>query len=247
MADVALLEQMRQDVIRALEKPPEKRRWALIVDIRKCVGCHACTVACKAENKTPPDVDYRIVRDAEDGSYPNVQHYFMPVLCMQCENPPCVKACRDGAIFKRPDGVVQVDYARCHGCEKPSACPYGVLHKDDGRYYTEGAPKLEAYETAATFEYGERQVRRNGAAPVGRCRKCHYCVHRLEAGMLPACVTTCIGQANYFGDLTDPESVVAKVAKAQHIYLYGTSYQTGPTTRYVSWGPGEDTCGACHE
>jgi tetrathionate reductase subunit B len=112
MAQESLQEQMREDVQRALRKPPEQRHWAMIVDVRKCVGCHACTVACKAENKTPPGVNYRTVKEAEVGTYPNVQRLFMPTLCMQCENPPCVKACKDGSITKGKDGVVRIDYAK---------------------------------------------------------------------------------------------------------------------------------------
>jgi len=243
MAEKSLLEQMREDVQRALAKPLEQRRWAMVVDIRKCVGCHACTVACKAENKTPPGVDYRIVREAEDGAYPNVQKYFMPTLCMQCENPPCVKACKDGSVTKGKDGVVRVDYAKNTGAAAVNkACPYDAFSTDDGSYYTDGTPKHEAYEDAATFEYGVKAGRKG---KVKKNRKCHYCLHRLEAGMLPACVSTCIGAANYFGDLNDPESVVAKMAKDPNIYIFRADQKTGPTTRYMSDDP--KTCAKCHE
>ena len=155
MAQESLQEQMRGDVRRALRKPPEQRHWAMIVDVRKCVGCHACTVACKAENKTPPGVNYRTVKEAEVGAYPNVQRLFMPTLCMQCENPPCVKACKDGSITKGKDGVVRIDYAKNTGDPAVNkACPYGAMSTDDGSYYTDGTPKHEAYEDADTFEYG---------------------------------------------------------------------------------------------
>lgn len=245
MAEKSLLEQMREDVVRALKKPVEERRWAMVIDIRKCIGCHSCTVACKAENKTAPGMEYRWVAEAEDGSYPNVSKYFMPTLCMQCEKPPCVKACREKAIFKRTDGIVEVDYDKCTHCDQPSACPYGVMFKDAGAYYTKNTPKLEAYEMAATFEYGKKQVRKKGASPVGRCRKCHYCLHRLESGMLPACVSTCLGNTNYFGDLNDPKSVVAKMARDPNVYIFRAALGTGPTTRYMTADP--KTCAKCHE
>jgi len=243
MAEKSLLEQMRGDVQRALNKPMGQRRWAMIVDIRKCVGCHACTVACKAENLTPPGVDYRIVREAEDGQYPNVQHYFMPTLCMQCEKPPCVAACKDGSVTKGKDGVVRIDYAKNTGDPAVvKACPYDAMSIDDAGYYTDGTPQHEMYEDADTFEYGLKSGRKG---KMHKNRKCHYCLHRVEVGMLPACVTTCIGAANYFGDLNDPDSVVAKVAKDKNIYIFRADQKTGPTTRYMSADP--QSCAKCHE
>lgn len=243
MAEKSILEQMREDVLRALKKPLEQRRWAMVVDIRKCVGCHACTVACKAENLTPPGVDYRIVKEAEDGEYPNVQYYFMPTLCMQCDQPPCVKACKDGSVTKGKDGVVRINYTKNTGDPGVvKACPYGAMSLDDGRYYSDGTPKREPYEEADTFEYGVKSGRKE---KIGKNRKCHYCMHRVEAGMLPACVSTCIGAANYFGDLNDPDSVVAKMAKEKSIYLFGADLKTGPTTRYMTVDP--QVCAKCHE
>lgn len=242
MAQELLQEQMREDVQRALRKPPEQRHWAMIIDVRKCVGCHACTVACKAENKTPPGVNYRTVKEAEVGTYPNVQRLFMPTLCMQCENPPCVKACKDGSIFKGKDGVVRIDYARNTGDPAVNkACPYGAMSTDDGSYYTDGTPKHEAYEDADTFEYGVEAGRK---AKIGKNRKCHYCLHRVEAGMLPACVSTCIGAANYFGDLNDPTSLVAQKAGEIGLYIKGANFGTKPTTKYL--GADEYHCASCH-
>jgi len=243
MSEQSVLEQMRADVQRALAKPPEQRHWAMIVDIRKCVGCHACTVACKAENKTPEGVDYRFVKDAEDGEYPNVKHYYMPNLCMQCDNAPCVKACKDGSVTQGKDGVVRIDYAKNTGDSKvAAACPYGVMSVDKGNYYTDGTPKKEAYEDAETFEYGAKAGRKG---KVGKNRKCHYCLHRVEAGMLPACVATCIGEANYFGDLNDPKSLVAQKAKEKGLYVFGADFGTKPTTKYL--GADAYGCAKCHE
>ena len=242
MSEQSILEQMRADIQRALVKPLEQRRWAMIVDIRKCVGCHGCTVACKAENKTPLDVDYRFVKDAEDGEYPNVRHYFMPNLCMQCDNAPCVKACKDGSVTKGKDGVVRIVYVRNTGDPRvTAACPYGVMFTDKGEYYTEDTPKREAYEDADTFEYGKEAGRKG---KIGKNRKCHYCLHRIEAGMFPACVSTCIGEANYFGDLDDSSSLVAQMAKEKGLYVFGADFGTKPITRYL--GADAYSCAKCH-
>ena len=127
--------QMQADLKRALEKPKEQRRWVMVLDLRKCVGCHACTISCVAENKLPPGVVYRPVLEEEIGTYPNVTQRFMPRPCMQCDNPPCTPVCPVNATYKNDDGVVVVDYDQCIGCQYCAmACPYGVryFNKDEG-------------------------------------------------------------------------------------------------------------------
>ena len=84
---------MQKDLERALQKPEAERRWAMLIDLRKCVGCHACTVGCVSENKLPPGMYYRPVHEYEQGKYPQVTRTFLPRPCMQCDNPPCVDAC----------------------------------------------------------------------------------------------------------------------------------------------------------
>ncbi|MBI4571057.1 MAG: 4Fe-4S dicluster domain-containing protein, partial [Chloroflexi bacterium] len=101
---------MQEDLQRALEKPVEERTWVMAIDLRKCTGCSACTIACKAENHLPPGVVYMPVIDEEIGEYPNVTRRFMPHHCMQCDDPPCVPVCPVGATYKRPDGIVEIDY-----------------------------------------------------------------------------------------------------------------------------------------
>ena len=200
---------MQRDLQRAMTKPRNQRKWMMIIDLRKCIGCSACTIACKAENHLPPGVVYRPVIDQEVGEYPNVTRYFLPRPCMQCDDPPCTPVCPVNATWKRDDGIVVVDYDRCIGCRYClSACPYSARYSDFGDYYTDDTPEKQAYEEAASPEYSKRWDRRNKSSPVGNARKCHFCIHRLDAGMLPACVTTCIGGATYFGDKNDSESLV---------------------------------------
>src|SRR3990172_2829398 len=74
-------------MVKAMAKPVEKRHWIMVIDTRKCIGCHACTIGCVAENKLPPGVVYRPVTTQEFGEYPNVQIRFLPRPCMQCDNP----------------------------------------------------------------------------------------------------------------------------------------------------------------
>ena len=205
---------MQAELRRAMAKPVEERRWGMVIDTRKCVGCHACTIACIAENKLPPGVVYRPVVQEEFGTYPNVQLRFFPRPCQQCEEPPCVPVCPVSATWKRPDGITVIDYDKCIGCRYcVAACPYGARTSDFGLDYTDGTPEPQPYEMLANNEYGKGWNRKNHGSPVGNARKCHFCLHRLEVGQLPACVSTCIGRANYFGDRNDPTSLVSEKAR----------------------------------
>lgn len=136
-ADVLI--RMQADLARALKKKPSERRWVMVIDLRKCVGCHACTIACVAENKLPPGVVYRPVIEEEIGEYPNVTRRFIPRPCMQCENPPCVPVCPVHATYTNEEGVVEVNYEQCIGCRAClTACPYGARTSDFGYTYAEG-------------------------------------------------------------------------------------------------------------
>jgi Fe-S-cluster-containing dehydrogenase component len=236
LAKENLILRMQDDLQRALEKPMAERRWGMVIDLRKCVGCHACTVSCVAENKLPPGVVYRPVLEEEIGSYPNVTRRFLPRPCMQCDNPPCVPVCPVNATWKRADGVIAIDYEQCIGCRYClTACPYSARTFDAGYTYTENTPAQQAYELLPTYEYGEARTREAGheASPMGNARKCHFCVHRLEEGLLPACVSTCIGVANYFGDLNDPDSVVAQMSAKPNVITLKEELGTKPKVVYL--------------
>ncbi len=230
-----ILLRMQADLERALKKPMEQRRWVMVIDLRKCVGCHACTIACKAENQLPPGVVYRPVIEQEIGQYPNVSRRFVPRPCMQCDNPPCVPVCPVNATWKRPDGIVVVAYDVCIGCRYcMAACPYGARYFDYGDYYTKGnTPALQPYETMPSPEYKENRVRRADESPIGNVRKCHFCIHRLDEGMLPACVTTCIGGATYFGDANDPQSLVSELIASPRVMRLKEELGTEPKVYYL--------------
>src|SRR3990167_9039874 len=145
---------MQEDLARALKKPLSMRKWSMVLDLRKCIGCSACTIGCKSENVLPPGVVYRPVVDEESGVYPKVPRRFTPRPCMQCEKPPCTPVCPVKATYKREDGIVAVDYERCIGCRYCiTACPYNARTADFGIEYTEGTPKLQDNELRPAFEY----------------------------------------------------------------------------------------------
>ncbi len=225
---------MQRELHRALKKPIEQRRWVMVIDLRKCIGCSACTVGCIAENHLPPGVVYRPVLEEEIGEYPHVTRRFTPRPCMQCDNPPCVPVCPVKATDKRPDGIVEINYEHCIGCRYCiTACPYSARTFDFGEHYSDGTPERQAYETSPAPEYGKNWDRKNGRSPVGNVRKCQFCLHRLNVGMLPACVTTCIGVATYFGDANDPESFVAELIAKPNVMRLKEDMGTKPKVYYL--------------
>lgn len=149
------------------------KQWAMIIDLEKCIGCHACTVACKQEHSVPKGVHRSYVVEAESGTYPKVRSVKLPKLCNQCSDAPCLNVCPTNATYRTEDGTIQVNEDKCVGCRYCiAACPYNA------RFIN---PKTNTAD------------------------KCTFCLHRVEAGLMPACVSTCVAQARYFGDMNDPE------------------------------------------
>jgi molybdopterin-containing oxidoreductase family iron-sulfur binding subunit len=209
---------LQEDLKRASSK--KGVRWAMLIDLRRCTGCRSCVAGCVAENKNPPGIMYRPVYEQEDGTFPRVKRYFVPRPCQQCDKPPCVEACpRKGkATWKGDGGIVMVDYKSCIGCGKcVIACPYKARALDGGAFYTESTPKLQSYETLPAFEYGKAWPRNRDHVPIGTARKCHFCVHRLRKGVLPACVSTCPCRANFFGDPEDKKGLLSMYMKENKI------------------------------
>jgi molybdopterin-containing oxidoreductase family iron-sulfur binding subunit len=242
---VDTLERMRTELLAALQKPAADRRWVMVLDLRRCVGCHACTISCVAENNLPPGVVYRPVIEEEFGTYPNVGRRFTPRPCMQCEKPPCVPVCPTSATYTNEEGVVVVDYDDCIGCRAClTACPYGARTADFGLTYNEpnpgtderivGRETADDYELLPMFEYGEPRARKDGESPIGNARKCHFCLHRVKQGELPACVTSCIGRATLFGDANDPESLVAEMIAMPNVFRLKEELGTEPRVFYLS-------------
>ena len=249
---------MQEDIRRALKKPVEQRKWVMLINTKKCSACFACVVACMVENVAGPGVTYRSVPEVEMGDYPNVSRIFMPTNCMQCDDPPCAKAANPlspGAIYKRADGIVAIDYAKFRDKDvveaAQKACPYTAIDYDEGTLWTEGTPAPQPYEAATSFEYGASWQRTGGKLPSASGRKCHFCIHRLEAGMVPACVTTCDGGVTYFGDESDPQSLVSEILRKHRSIQLKGHLKTEPRVHYlVDDTEATDnlkTCLACHQ
>jgi Fe-S-cluster-containing dehydrogenase component/formate-dependent nitrite reductase membrane component NrfD len=103
-------------------------RWAKVIDHTRCIGCHACSTACKSENQVPLGVNRTYVKYADVGVFPNVRRAFQVTRCNQCEDPPCVEACPTAAMYQRGDGIVDFDKSVCIGCKACiAACPYDAI------------------------------------------------------------------------------------------------------------------------
>ncbi|HEY3066834.1 MAG TPA: 4Fe-4S dicluster domain-containing protein [Methylomirabilota bacterium] len=172
-----------------------------MIDQRKCIGCHACTVACKEENRVPLGAFRTWVKYVERGSFPETRRHFAVLRCNHCDNAPCVTICPTVALYRRPDGIVDLDGARCIGCKScMHACPYDALYIDP------------ASHTAA---------------------KCHYCAHRVEMGLEPACVIVCPEQAIIAGDLDDPTTTIARLVASEPVQVRKPEQRTRPKVFYV--------------
>ncbi|MCB9917423.1 MAG: polysulfide reductase NrfD [Planctomycetes bacterium] len=103
-------------------------RWAKLLDHTRCIGCHACSTACKSENEVPLGVHRTYVKQVDVGTFPHARRAFQVTRCNQCEQPPCVDACPTAAMHKRPDGIVDFDKSICIGCKACIAsCPYDAI------------------------------------------------------------------------------------------------------------------------
>lgn len=188
-------------------------KWAMVIDIAKCIACYNCFIACKDEfweNDYPPysvsiqkhGQDFITLKKKEGGKYPHIKVVYMPILCMHCDNPPCVEAAKNGAVYKREDGIVIIDPVKAKGQKQiVEACPYNVVTWNEEKQL----PQI-----------------------------CTFCVHRLEKGLLPRCVEACPAGALIFGDLDDPNSEVSKIIKSGKAEVYRPELNTKPRVYYLN-------------
>src|SRR5271156_5667399 len=176
-------------------------KYGFVIDNRKCIGCHACTVACKTENQVPVGVNRTWVKYVEKGVFPNTRRVFQVTRCNHCENPPCVTICPVTAMYQRKDGIVDFNSDRCIGCKAcMQACPYDSIYMDPDD---------------------------------GTAAKCHFCAHRTEVGLEPACVIVCPEHAIIAGDLSDPSSEVAQLIAHEPVRVRKPEQGTQPKLYYI--------------
>ena len=206
------------------------------LNISKCRGYRDCVHACVQENNLSRDTQYiRVVKmhegsaDLRHGDHyytadqvPREGKYYLPMQCMQCDNPPCVKACPIQATWMEDDGIVVVDYDWCFGCRYcMAACPY------QARHFNWGAPVLPPEEINPDTHYLGNRPR-----PKGVVEKCHFCVQRTREGRQPACQEACPTGARIFGNLLDPDSEIRYVLEHKTVFRLKEDLGTEPKFWY---------------
>ena len=241
-------------------------RWAMVIDLDKCVACQGCSIACRHENNTPVvspeqaalgrairwnDVFPTPLNEPADGAgeYPHVKPRYMTRPCMQCSNPPCTKVCPVQATYKDEEGLVRVNYNRCIGCRFCTiACPYGVRYFNWER--PSWTPEMAQHLNPDTLSE-DGSLEGPAVRPKGVVEKCTFCIHRLRKARakaklegrpfradeyVPACVETCTAKARFFGDLSDPESTVSQLASSSRAFRLQEEAGTHPNVIYLREG-----------
>ena len=220
------------------------KRYGLVIDLGRCIGCWTCAVACKSESDQPLGVWWNKILggsqnlDSANGDYPNVSLNFLPLSCQHCDNPPCLKVCPVGATYKRQsDGVVLVDFSVCIGCRYcMTACPYGV--RNFNWQVPDQVPsdfplgyQKDHYDPDPTS--GSNRLVYTPKRPKGVVEKCTFCVQRIDNNLEPICVEVCPARARIFGDLNDSNSVVSQMIQGSAAYQLLPELGTNPSVYYI--------------
>ncbi len=221
------------------EPPIDGVVFAYALDIARCIGCRRCVYACVNENNQSrdPQIQYITVLEMEKrhgvdlehanayyeaDTVPRAGHFYFPVACQQCEDPPCTKVCPVGATWKERDGVVVIDYDWCIGCRYcMAACPYGARH------FNWTTPSIPADEINPNTHLLGNRPRMKGVV-----EKCHFCLQRTRNGRYPACVEICPVGARKFGNLLDPDGEIRKVIDTKRIFIFKEDINTHPKFFY---------------
>ncbi len=213
-------------------------RWGMAIELKRCVGCYECVLACKAEHFLPPEIFWNRVLIGEKGKYPQVTKLIYSVRCNHCAEPACVKVCPTGATQQREDGIVWVDEDKCVGCRYCMvACPYQMrsMYEDGHKQYFPGQ-ELTEHEKIGKVLYPHTP---------GVVQKCVFCKERIDSGIAagltpgvdreatPACVISCPTKAIHFGNLDDPNSEINRIIKEKRGHAFHPEFDTQPSIYYI--------------
>lgn len=208
------------------------------LNLSRCIGCRKCVYACVEENNQSRDPQIQYIRvlemprgttNIEHGNHyydeptvPSDDHYYMPIQCHQCANPPCVSVCPVEATWQEPDGITVIDYDWCIGCRYcEAACPYFA------RRFNFSTPKLPKEQLNPNMSYLSNRPR-----PKGVMEKCTFCLHKTREGKQPACLEVCPTGARKFGNILDPNSEVSQLLKTKRVFVLKEEANTMPRFFY---------------
>ncbi|MHC4784782.1 MAG: 4Fe-4S dicluster domain-containing protein [Planctomycetota bacterium] len=219
-------------------RPLDGVEYVYALNLSRCNGNRRCVHACVAENNQGrnPEIQYirviempRGTNDLDQGDHhfdrelvPDPDHYYMPIQCHQCANPPCVKVCPVEATWQESDGITVIDYDWCIGCRYcEAACPYWA------RRFNFARPELPAAELNPNMSYLSNRPRRQGVM-----EKCTFCLHRTREGRLPACLEACPTGARKFGNVLDADSEVAQILRTNRVFVLKEEVRAMPRFFY---------------
>jgi Fe-S-cluster-containing dehydrogenase component len=230
--------QFNRDIITENTPPISGVMFGYALNISKCKGYRDCVAACIKENNNSRGGQMEYIRVVElnkgEHNLLNADHYYnpelvpqedkeyIPIQCMQCDNPPCVKACPVEATWKEADGIVVVDYNWCIGCRYcMTACPYSARH------FNWREPQIAPDELNPTTHYLGNRPRMQGVV-----EKCHFCIQRTRKGLQPACMEACPTGARVFGNLLDPNSEIRYILANKKVFRLKEELGTEPKFWY---------------
>jgi Fe-S-cluster-containing dehydrogenase component len=214
-------------------KPAGDQKWAMVIDVKACVGCRKCAYACVKENNIGRNSGFTYIQliqmepgavDLESGTVDYAEggspdHWYLPVQCMHCAKPTCVYGCPVIATWKEPDGIVVIDYDKCIACRNCMiTCPYFARHFN---WVDPEVPKAEVNPRVPLED------------KAGVVEKCTFCIQRTREGGTTACTEACPVGARKFGDLNDPNSQVSVLLKTRRVFRLKEELGTEPMIWYV--------------
>ena len=242
----AALERIRESVAKRWEveaevsdpSPRDGAEFVYALNVSRCIGCRKCVHACVEENNQSREPELQYIRvlemprgtlDVEKSDHhyereevPDRGHFYLPVQCHQCADPPCVKVCPVEATWQEPDGITVIDYDWCIGCRYcEAACPYWA------RRFNYSKPGIDREEVNPDMAYLSNRPR-----PVGVVEKCTFCLHRTREGRMPACLEACPVGARKFGNVLDPQSEVSWILRTKRVFVLKEDVGTLPRFFY---------------
>lgn len=227
----------------------QKTRYAMVIDLHRCVGCGACELACRSHNEVPAGAHFNYHLTETTGTFPDVKYSYKPVMCNHCTKAPCVAVCPTGAMHKDEYGITVHDPKKCRACGLcADACPYHSITRSTGKGCADALGETGALVKGCTGSGAELQELVGAACPThdpaldeyslpvtrkGAPLKCQMCKHLVYAGDNPYCVDSCPAKARIFGNIEDIYGQVYELTQSYEPSVNKPEEGTEPAVYYI--------------
>jgi len=224
-------------------------RYAMVIDLQRCVGCGACSISCRNENNVPDGIYWSNKITETSGTFPNVRYHYIPTLCNHCQYAPCVRGCPTKAMHKLDNGITMHDPKKCIGCKYCEFnCPYGVIYfnwKNPHTFWRDTTQLIKGCTTSPSEEVKkkkkknipyynpEREETLSGMRSKGVVEKCTFCDHRVRKGKIPRCAEACPANARIFGDIENKKSKISQLLGKFRPFRLREQIGTEPHVFYI--------------